>query len=88
MLTVEITTDTATTAEDDRATISFNVMVTNVEGNGFNRGAPMVEIQFGAYGDTAGINIFIDFAVNLEAVTCSYAVFLSQSTVQTLKSKE
>ena len=54
VLTVDISSTTATTAENDEAMVSFSVMVTNVDGNDFNRGAPTVEIQFGAAGDTAG----------------------------------
>ena len=34
--------------------ITLEVEITNVEGNGFNRGDPTVDIQIGAAGDTAG----------------------------------
>ena len=44
-----------TVAEDDQTTLIFSVIITNVEGNSFNRGDPSVDVQFGGIVDTAGL---------------------------------
>ena len=54
MLTVAISSSATTTAENSAETITLEVEITNVEGNGFNRGDPMVDIQIGGDGGTAG----------------------------------